>query len=177
MSSKIVEIVCKNNGENVGTYSPFCFLESFTEDINEKCTRCLSYDDNRLVETGLYLLSKVRIPEWMDEVFYLQHLVKFHFTICLLKDWGYSLTKEQMLRTFELTEEYKYFFGWLFNCNTKNQFKLDIRLKCLDWLNGDNKYKLPLSTSQFIVATKFCPLYDAGKITNRLYYSNSYWLT
>lgn len=175
MSTKIVEIVCINRGENVGTYSPLCFLESFTGDINEKCTRCLSYDDNRLVETQLYSLSKIKIPEWMDEEFYLQYSIKYHYSMCLLNDFGYSLTKEQMLKIFQLNEVYKYFFGWLFKGNTKNKFKLDIRSKCFDWLNGDSKYELPLSNSQFIAAAKFCPLYEARKLTTALYYSSSYW--
>lgn len=176
MSTKQIEIVCRNNGSNVGTYSPYCFKSSFTGDINEECLRCLSYDDDRQVETNLYKIYTIRIPEWMSENFYLNYNVQFHFLISLTGEWGYSLNKEQFLRVIQLSEVYKYFLGWLFKGNTKNEFKLKIRENCMTWINGESSYKLPLSNSQFESASKFCNLYEARKITNRLYYSGSYWL-
>lgn len=176
MSTKQIELVCINNGENVGTYSPHCFLSSFTGDINETCKRCLSWDDDRQVETALYKTYKITIPEWMDESFYKTNCISFHFFIALVGKWGYTLNEEQLIRVLALNEVYKYFLGWLFKGNTKSTFKLSIREQCMNWINGGNDYKHPLSSSQFDAAAKFCKLYEARQITTNLYYSRDYWL-
>jgi hypothetical protein len=177
MSTKQIDLVCINNGANVGTYSPHKFLASFTGDINEICLRCLCWDDDRQVETNLYNTYKIVIPEWMSESFYLNNSVEFHYSMALLGKWGYTLNEVQLTKVFQLNQTYKYFLGWLFKGNTKNSFKLSMRENCMMWLNGESKYKLPLSTNQFEIAAKYCPLYEANKIANHLYYAREYWLT
>lgn len=173
---KQVTLVLINNGENVGTYSPFSFIESFQGNIEKKTSRCLSFDDDRQVETNLYNTCIINIPEWMTEQYYLTNAIKYHWSIALTKGWSVTLNQQQLTKLCSLEEHWEFFVGWLFKGKTKNVFKLDIREKVMDWLNSEEyKYKTPLSLNQFYIASKFCPLYDAKKISTNLYYSKSYW--
>ena len=75
----------------------------------------------------------------------------------------------------KLSEEYQYFINWLFKGNTKNLYKLSIREQILNWLNNENNnYDKPLSVNQFLTASKYCPIYKANKISNKLY-NSKYW--
>lgn len=176
---KAIELVLKNNGSNVGTYSPYMFLETFNGmcgNIDERTMRCLSYDDDRQVETSLFTLTTVNLPEWMSEQYYLNNHVAFHWAMALTSGWAGQLNKEMFTKFITLDETYEFFIGWLFKGKTKSTFKLDIRSKVLEWLASDSyQYKQPLSHAQFETASKYCPLYEAKQISNRLYYSNAYW--
>ncbi len=173
---KAITLVLINNGANVGTYSPHMFKESFTGNIDEKTTRCWSYDDDELVETNLYNEATVNIPDWMSEQYYLNNAIKFHWAMAMTCGWAGTLTKDMFTKLITLDETYQYFIGWLFKGKTKSTFKLDIRSKVLEWLASDsNQYKQPLSHAQFEAASQYCLLYEAKQISNRLYNSHSYW--
>ena len=63
----------------------------------------------------------------------------------------------------------------LFDKNLKNLYKLSIREQILNWLNNENNnYDKPLSVNQFLTASKYCPIYKANKISNKLY-NSKYW--
>lgn len=173
---KAITLVLINNGSNVGTYSPHAFKESFTGNIEEKTMRCLSYDDDRQVETNLYSETVVNIPDWMTEEYYLNKAIAFHWAIALTGGWAMGLSQKCMTKFLSLEENYTYFIGWLFKGKTQNQFKLSIRDQVTDWLESESyKYSTPLSPSQFEAASRYCPLYHAKQISNRLYTSNAYW--
>jgi len=172
---KIIPVVHINNGENCGTYSPFSFLSSFTGDINEKCFRCLNWEDDRQVETNLYTIYEIKMPDWMSEEQYLDtHIhVSLKFSSAFYSG-VYGFSENQFHRFISLSETWQYFIGWLFTkyANTKNSFMLSIKEAVNNWLSStDQTYKTPLSNKQFEAATKYCPLYEAKKISTRIYWS------
>ena len=166
------KIVFYQSGANVGTYSPLCFLENFNNDINEKTNRCVSFDNDMLVETNMYVIKEIQIPEWMDEGFYLKNHISYKFAIGLGGEFALTLTKVAISNFFTLSEQYQYFIGWLMKGNTKNSFKLSIREQIINWLNTENnKYRKPLSDTQFSAASKFCPLFEAKQVSNAIYWA------
>ena len=87
-------LVLRNNGENCGTYSVICFLESFKGNMDETCMRCLSFDDNRQVETPLYSTFNLMIPEWMTESFFLANSINYKFAVGLVGQFLFTLNEE-----------------------------------------------------------------------------------
>ena len=174
---KQITLISINDGSNVGTYSPFCFIESFKDDINKTCLRCLSYDNDMQIETNLYSSDIIEIPVFMSEEFYLRYDIKYHWLKAMMNDFliQFELTENMFFKLIKLSEEYQYFINWLFKGNTKNLYKLSIREQILNWLNNENNnYDKPLSVNQFLTASKYCPIYKANKISNKLY-NSKYW--
>jgi hypothetical protein len=165
------KIVFYQSGANVGTYSPLCFLENFNNDINEKTNRCVSFDNDMLVETDMYVIKVIQIPEWMDEAYYLNHHIGYKFAVGLGGDYVTTLSKVAMSNFLTLGETYQYFIGVYMQGNTKSNFKLSIRAQIENWLNTDNnKYRTPLSENQFSIASKYVRLYEAKQIATHIYW-------
>jgi hypothetical protein len=59
------QIVFINDGENAGTVAPVVPLDKFTGDLGAKVRRCLSFDNDMLVEINLYSVVNVTLPEWL----------------------------------------------------------------------------------------------------------------
>ena len=173
---KSIQIVFINNGENCGTYSPLCFLNSFPadKDINEKCERFISWDCNIYTSTDLYRVRVENLPDWMTEDYYLQNHIDWKFAHAQAPDFCDQLTQDQFNKFKGLGEKYQYFIGSYFEGKTKNPFKISIRAQIMEWINAPYDYKRPqpLSPRQFEAATKYTPLYNAGRISSRVY--NSY---
>lgn len=174
---KKVNLILINNGENVGSFSPHCFLESFTGNLNETVIKCRNWDDNGQEICNLYSQAEIEIPEWMSESDYIRLCVKYHYAKVTSLGFSKELNEIQFMNFVSLSPEYQYFIGWLFKGNTKSKFKLDMRELVTDWLNNENNnFKQPLSLNQFNYAAKYCPLYEAKQIQNRLYWNKQYWL-
>jgi hypothetical protein len=175
---KKVNVILHNNGEFQGTYSPLCFASSFTGDMSETVWRLWSHDDfyNR-VEVNRYIRREVVMPEWMAERDYLSMHIKLEFACALAgTQLVCEMTRNQFERFITLGERERYFFGWLVNKNCKarkpNKFNIEIESNFWKWLDGDVKYQSPLTQRQFDAASKWCPLWEAKSISNRVYYGS-----
>jgi hypothetical protein len=170
---KKIKIVFYASGEIQSTYDPKCFLENFSGDLNEKCVRLLSHDDWRNVEADMYKVCEVSIPEWMNEHDYLNNHIQLRFNIAFGMPSDFSRIEFNNFSS--LSERYRFFIGWLLKKypNTKNAFMQSIVSQVRIWLATEsNQYPNPLSPNQFQAAAKFCPLYEAEKISNKVYWAN-----
>lgn len=164
------EIIYHANGENSGTYGPLCFKENFTEDINEKTEKFVSWDCNIYQTVDKYKVRAVEIPNWMNEQFFLNNYIEYKYIIGLTEFNPDELTEVQYKNLCKLGEKYKFFIGWILKKNSKNTFINSIQDQIKTWLNNpDNQYGQPLSQRQFEAASKFCPLYEAKQISSYLY--------
>jgi hypothetical protein len=167
-SQKVVLIAC---GENAGTRKPFCFLENFTGDFSETKEVFMNWDCNLDVTVSVYTIKEILLPEWMNESFYINNWIAYKFAIGLGGEFVYTLDETAMTNFFKLNEAYQYFIGQYMKGNTKNPFKISIREQILNWLSvSNNPNKTPLSNKQFEIASKYCRLWEAKCVSNRIYW-------
>jgi hypothetical protein len=168
---KKVKIVFIQSGEINGTFDPHCFFENFTGNIKEKCQRLISSDMWEPITVDLYSVKEIEIPEWMNETMYLSQHINLKFA--LAQGMPEYFSQIEYNNFIGLSSQYQYFIGWLieeFTC-TKNQFMASMLEQVKSWLkNEQNQYPKPLSQKQFDAASKYCPLYNAKKISNAVYY-------
>lgn len=165
-------VIYHANGENQGTYGPLCFAENFTGDINERCTRFMSWDFDMPVEVERYRDCTISMPDWMQESQYLSNHVGLEFAVGLAGTSVYEMNPDQFFRFIDLGERMQYWYGWALK--QKSAFIQSLLANFQAWLNGENEYKSPLSQAQWEAGIKFCPLYKAKQISNKLYYSRMY---
>jgi hypothetical protein len=172
---KTVEVVYYASGENSGTYSPLCFIESFPadRDINEKTEKFINWDCNIYVSCDMYKIQKIEVPEWITEQEFLKDYISHKYAFGLAYDFYITLSKEEWSKFKTLSEKYKFFIDEYFKGNTKNEFKKSLRAQIIDWLNSPYDYKRPqpLSPRQFEIAAQYIPLYQVNNISTRIYYS------
>jgi len=162
------EIVFHANGENQGTYGPLCFLENFRGDLNEKTEKFVSWDCNIPVTVNKYKVRTHDLPAWMDEKTYLDNHISLKFLIGLSNLSPEEIKEQHFYKLIQLGENYQFFLGWI--KTKKGSFIESIREQINAWLDDpEPKYPQPLSQRQFEAATKFCPLYQAKKISNQIY--------
>lgn len=172
---KTVSVVFENNGENVGTYGVLCFLESFKGDINEKTQRFVNSGWDMLVETDLYAVEEVCMPDWFTEQDYLNHNISLKYAIALVGKKVFEFNRIMFNNVISLPEQYQYFVGYMLKTRKKqNSFMDSLEAQIMIWLNTEsNKYERPLSYKQFDTASKFAKLYEANRVANNVYTSSS----
>jgi hypothetical protein len=169
-SVKKVQVVFMNTGENRGSHSEHAFLESFTGDLDEKCSRCANADFNMLVEDDLYRVKEVLMPEWFTEQYYLRNYIQLRFARGLGGSQVYGFNRTQFENFIKLGETLQFWFGW--SAKSKSGFVLSLRGQFDQWLaNEDNKYNSPLSAKQIDCAYKFCPTWEAKSAAAHIYRS------
>lgn len=172
---KTVKVVFMATGENSGTYSALCFLDSFPadKDINQQCERFVSWDCNIYRSVNLYQIKEINIPAWMEEAQFLADYIKYKFAAGLAPDFLETLTREEWNKFKNLSEKYQFFIDEYFKGNTKNPFKQSLRQQINMWLQSPYNHTrpTPLSPKQYEIATRFIPMYQAGQISTRIYNS------
>lgn len=166
---KTITVIYHANGENQGTYAPLCFAENFTGNFAEKTQRFISHDFDQTTEVDLYKKRVERIPSWMQERDYLSREVELKYCVALAGDCVLSFEREQFDRFAQLSDRLRYWYGWA--QNQKSPFIGSLLNQFNAWLNGQSNHPSPLSPAQFEAGSKFCPLYKAKKISEKLYYS------
>lgn len=166
---KTVTVIYHADGENQGTYGALCFAENFTGNLSEKTQRFISHDFDQTTEVDLYKKRVVRIPDWMQEQDYLSHEVQLKFSVALAGDCVLSLSREEFNRFTGLSDRLRYWYGWA--QKQKTPFIASLLDQFNAWLRGETGFNSPLSPAQFEAGSKFCPLYKAKKISEKLYYS------
>lgn len=158
------------NGENAGTYGPLCFIENFKGDINEQVNRFVSWDCDIPIYVNRYKVVEVEIPDWMDERTYLDSHIQLKYIQGLT---GIQApTQIQFNNLCKLSENYRYFIGWLLGRKKLNDFMKSIFDQVQEWINDPApKYDRPLSPRQYEAATRYCPIYKAKQVSSRIYRS------
>lgn len=162
------QIIEHANGENSGTYGPLCFLENFKGDIDEKVDRFVSWDCNIPITVDRYRIKTVTIPDWMDEATYLARHIELKYIQGLTGIE--NPTQVQFNNLCRLSENYRYFIGWLLERKKLNDFMQSILNQVMNWLNDPNpQHDRPLSPRQYEAATRYCPIYKGKQISNNIY--------
>ena len=160
------------SGENQGTYDPLCFKENFTGNLTEKVTRFRSYDDDHnMVEVNKYQERNIQMPLWMGEGDYLLLHVKYKFAVALAGKVVLKFNRDQFFRFVSLNESQMFWYGWAIK--SKSLFLKSMVFQFEQWLNEKTKFETPLSPKQWEAAYKYCPVYKARQISDKLYYSQS----
>ncbi len=166
------QVIVYASGENSGTYSFLCFAENFTGNIDEKTDRFVSWDCNIYTSVDMYRVREIDIPAWMGEEEYKRENISLKYVLTLTGIDPDTMTKQMYDKVKQLPETWQYFIGWILSKKSKNNFIQSIQEQVRTWMNeSESKYNKPLSIAQWEAATKYCPLYEAKQITNRLYYS------
>jgi hypothetical protein len=155
---KTVKVVFYQSGEINGTFDPKCFLENFTGNIEDTCTRLVSHDMWEPITVNLYKIGDVSMPQWMCESEYLSEYIKLKFAIA--QGMPLTFNRTQYYNFTRLSEKYQYFITWLFekHSNTKNEFMLSIVEQVKNWLEAeDHKFDKPLSNRQSFSCLKILP--------------------
>jgi hypothetical protein len=162
-------IIYHADGENQGTYGALCFAENFTGDLKQLTKKFVSHDFDQSIDVPMYKQRTEILPEWMNEADYLRHEVALKFSVALAGKCVLSLSKDAFIRFSDLSDRLKFWYGWA--QNQKSPFIVSLLGQFNAWLNGENEYKTPLTPSQFEAGAKFCPLYKAKQISEKLYWS------
>lgn len=124
------------------------------------------------IECNMFRIYEIEMPDWFTEQYFLDH----HISLRWAQAFGMpeNFTRTQFENFTRLGEKYRYFICWIFEkySNTKNAFMQSIKTQIENWLSDEQpRYGQPLSEKQFEAASKFCPLYEAKRISARTYWS------
>lgn len=162
------QIIKHANGENANTYGPLCFLENFKGDLNEQVDRFVSWDCDIPIFVNRYKIVETDVPDWMDEQTYLNSHIELKYIQVLTGIE--NPTQIQFNNLCRLSENYRYFIGWLLERKKLNDFMQSILNQVMNWLNDPNpQHDRPLSPRQYETATRYCPIYKAKQVSERIY--------
>lgn len=139
-------------GENITT--PLDPVREFTEkdlpllEIEE--SYCMSYDDNRLIRAKKYEVRDLELPAWVPVESYCAggNSIKWNL-ILALPEFGEKLgDKAALLFTLDY-EEIKALYPLFKTKVFRSEFRRSLFNQVLQWFNGKNDYRSPLSPRQW----------------------------
>ena len=152
---KKVTLVLRHYGENAGGYDMVGPLDMVADyDPAAMKSVCVSYDNDMLIEVPRDKLVEVEVPEWFDfSEFRSEIAIKY----LLAYGYEWSMGENVLRKLYPLiahTNGTGYYVYLLLNAvikvkNPRSEFKKSIKAQVEEWLNGQGKYALPLSTRQF----------------------------
>lgn len=171
---KTHNILYEHLGENSNTaYTPIAVWNNQVN-LDDIVTRCLNYDDNRLVEINRYKVLKVGLPDWLDP----QHWIRYHIDYCWA--WGCGVDKEwpekwqrgllllggvQRYVAIKLLKTKKF----------RSIFRKSLRDQLVVWLEADDKPHLnPFSPRQFNALVGPKDDVESKRLEEGLYYHFRY---
>lgn len=171
-----VRVLYKHEGENSDTaYSPIRELAEGETVPETLVTRCLNYDDNRLVEIHEFKELTRVLPEWLSVEEWVRRAVKFSYL------WGYGCPKsfpeawQRKLINFGQNEAYGA-IKLLLTKKFRSEFRQSLRTQLESWLNaqGEQQYASPFSQRQWGCLLNQYVCREASATATDMYYHHRY---
>jgi hypothetical protein len=166
------EAIFYASGENAGTYSLFCLKADFSGNMEEKVWRCRSYDDNRQIQVPYYKTGSVRFPDFWNFESYKANLVPFRYALARAGEEAIMLleTPKRLEKFLALSGYNQYIFGELYKRKNKSDFYNSLFTQFFSFLDGESKFRNPLSDGQYSALSK-CRInqYEIKYIDNAVY--------
>jgi hypothetical protein len=165
------KIVFVNNGENCGTYDPYCELSSFNGDLEAKVSRCMSWENDMLVSTNLHVVRDIVLPEWLSPAEWIENNIAWGYAWNRGVDAGWSESWQRGLL--------KLAPGLQVSCikllkvrNFRSGFRKSLRDQLVNWLEDPApKYTRPFSDRQEGALVAFRDVIEAKRADESCYYS------